>query len=263
MFATSSKARRRCTISCVNSSSSTYPVASANPHDSLQHLPGVEPAVAANDKLGALSAAGDSEEDGLDEVFGIMLLLEDLNALAQAARAGFLAIKGGGGHGLYEDCHGSEDSLKGRRKGVPYKRIWLSGTSEPWTVALQARNAVTAVLGLIALPFHPPPPSIFPDIKTAISILSPPITPLQTRHVPSDRSRYWFLASPSPRHCPPVLASPSFPHVVIPRFRQASSSMSSTKPTSFAYASCRSTSQMRNPSGGPQPMSRSSSARNR
>lgn len=53
-------------------------VTSSNLDDLLDALGRVEATVSSNDERGSLSAGGgDSREDGLDEVLGVVLLLED------------------------------------------------------------------------------------------------------------------------------------------------------------------------------------------
>lgn len=56
--------------------------------------------VASDDKSGAFGSGGDGIEGGLDEVLGVVLLLEDLDTLAKTACAWTLAVEGLCGDGL-------------------------------------------------------------------------------------------------------------------------------------------------------------------
>lgn len=79
---------------------STCLVAGSNTDDHLDSILGEVAAIASDNQGGTLGTGGDGVEGGLDEVLGVVLLLEDLDALTETAGAWALAIEGLCGNGL-------------------------------------------------------------------------------------------------------------------------------------------------------------------
>lgn len=81
-------------------SHSTCLVAGSDTDDHLDSVLGEVATVASNNQNSTLSSGGDGIEGSLDEVLGVVLLLEDLDTLTETAGAWALAIEGLCGNGL-------------------------------------------------------------------------------------------------------------------------------------------------------------------
>lgn len=86
--------------------------------DADDHLDGIlreVAAVSSNDESGTLGSRGDGIERGLDEVLGVVLLLEDLDTLAETTSAWTLAVERPCGNGL-DGCHQRSEDKRERRR---------------------------------------------------------------------------------------------------------------------------------------------------